>query len=148
MTPLSRYYLEHIDRYFSLFNVCHKARANQLVAGLLFENDLKRRHDAREINARQYAIASQILAAGHPVPLKALRRAPWYLALYTRLSDKTKQRDCAVCTNLNWFMRMSNADCGLDLSERKKRRDDRMTQLKWNSFKSRIFVIGTKSPRS
>ena len=95
MIPLSRYYLEHIDRYFSLFNVCRKARAEN------GKNDLKRRHDAREINARQYAIASQILAAGHPVPLKALRRAPWYLALYSRLSDKTKQRDCAVCTNLN-----------------------------------------------
>ena len=119
---LARYYLEHIDRYFSLFNICRKARAksrphpntpfvvfflegfldslqhlhdrvNHLVTVRLFENDLKRRHDAREINARQYAIASQILAAGRAVPLKALRRAPWYLALYTRLSDKTRQRD-------------------------------------------------------
>ncbi len=119
---LARYYLEHIDRYFSLFNTCRKAQAksrpcpntpfvvfflegfldslqrlhdrvNQLITALLFENDLKRRHDAREINARQYAIASQILDAGRPVPLKELRRAPWYLALYARLTDKTKQRD-------------------------------------------------------
>ncbi|HFD87414.1 MAG TPA: Fic family protein, partial [Gammaproteobacteria bacterium] len=85
---LARYYLEHIDGYFSLFNTCRKAQAkgrphpntpfvvfflegfldslqhlhdrvNRLVTVLLFENDLKRRHDAREINARQYAIASQ-----------------------------------------------------------------------------------------
>ena len=119
---LARYYLEHIDRYFSLFNICRKAQAkgqpnpntpfvtfflggfldslqrlhdrvNHLVAILLFENDLKRRHDAREINARQYAIVSQILATGRPVPLTELRRSPWYLALYTRLTDKTKQRD-------------------------------------------------------
>ena len=119
---LARYYLEHIDRYFSLFNRCRKAeakkhpqantpfvafflegflaslhrlheRANQLVAVLLFENELKQRHDAREINDRQYAIVTQILASGHPMPLETLRLAPWYLALYSRLSDKTKQRD-------------------------------------------------------
>ncbi len=119
---LARYYLEHIDHYFSLFNTCRKAQAkgqpypntpfiaffldgfldslhrlhdrvNRLVTILLFENDLKRRHDAREINARQYAIVTQILAAGRPVPLDELRRYPWYLALYIRLTDKTKQRD-------------------------------------------------------
>jgi Fic family protein len=118
----ARFYLDRIDRYFSLFNLCRKAadkgvphpntdfvlyfldgllvsldslheRVNHLVSGLLFENDLKRRHDEKGINARQYAIVSQVLAAGRPVPLAELRRAPWYLALYVRRTDKTKQRD-------------------------------------------------------
>lgn len=118
----ARYYYDHIDRYFTLFNVCRKAadkgertpnspfvafflegmltsldrlhdRVNTLVGFLLFENDLKRRHDEKDINARQYAIATQVLAAGKPVPLIELRRAPWYLALYTGRTDKTKQRD-------------------------------------------------------
>ena len=118
----ARFYLAHIDRYFTLFNTCRKAaaadrphpntdfvtfflegmleslhslhgRVNRIVELLLFETDLKRRHDAREINDRQYAIVSQVLDAGHPVPLPEMRRAPWYRALYTRLTDKTKQRD-------------------------------------------------------
>jgi len=118
----ARYYLDRIDRYFSLFNACRKAaakgvpypntdfvlyflegmlisldsmhdRVNRLVQVLLFENDLKRRHDEKRINARQYAIVTQILAAGGPVPLAELRHAPWYLALYVQRTDKTKQRD-------------------------------------------------------
>ena len=118
----ARFYLRHIDRYFTLFNTCRKAaaagrphpntdfvafflegmleslnglhgRVNRIVQMLLFETDVKRLHDAREINDRQYAIVSQVLDAGRPVPLSELRRAPWYLALYARLTDKTKQRD-------------------------------------------------------
>lgn len=118
----ARYYYDHIDRYFTLFNVCRKSadkgeatpntpfvafflegmltsldrlhdRVNALVGFLLFENDLKRRHDEKDINARQYAIATQLLAAGKPVPLTELRRAPWYLALYTGKTNKTRQRD-------------------------------------------------------
>jgi Fic family protein len=117
----ARYYFEHVDRYFNLMNVCRKAankkaefpntpfvefflegmlasldklhdRVNQLVNILLFENDVKRRQEEREINSRQYAIVSQIMKAG-PIPLAELRRAPWYLALYTQRTDKTKQRD-------------------------------------------------------
>jgi len=60
---------------------------------LLFENDLKRHHEEKRINARQYAIATQILQTGGPVPLAELRRAPWYRALYLERTDKTKQRD-------------------------------------------------------
>jgi Fic family protein len=118
----ARFYLDQIDRYCTLFNNCRKAadkgqahpntpfvtfflegmlatlnrlhdRVNQMVHLILFENDVKRLHDAKEINARQYAIVSQVLDAGRPLPLADLRRAPWYLALYTKRTDKTKQRD-------------------------------------------------------
>jgi len=118
----ARFYLSQIDRYFALFNRCRKAadkrrphpntdfvafflegmlstlnalhdRVNDLVILLLFENELKRLHDAKEINARQYAIVSQVLEAGGNLSLADLRRAPWYLGLYTQRTDKTKQRD-------------------------------------------------------
>jgi Fic family protein len=118
----ARYYLDQIDRYFTLFNTCRKAadkgaahpntdvvlffldgllislntlqdRVNRLVEIRLFEHDLKRRYDEKQINARQYAIATQVLAACGPLPLAELRRAPWYLGLYAQLTDKTKQRD-------------------------------------------------------
>ncbi len=118
----ARYYFEHIDRYFALFNHSRKQaqkhlpypntdfvlfflegmlssihklhdRVNHLVNLILFKNDLKRRHDEKEINARQYAIVTQLMEAGAPAPLASLRRAPWYLALYAKLTDKTKQRD-------------------------------------------------------
>lgn len=118
----ARYYFEHIDRYFALFNHTRKQaekktaypntdfvffflegmlisinklhdRVNNLVKFILFENDVKRRHDEKEINTRQYAIVTQLMETGAPVPLTVLRRAPWYIALYSKLTDKTKQRD-------------------------------------------------------
>lgn len=117
----ARYYFEHIDQYFALFNHTRKQaekkagypntdfvlfflegmlisinklhdRVNNLVNFILFENDVKRRHDEKEINTRQYAIVTQLMETA-PVPLAALRRTPWYLALYSKLTDKTKQRD-------------------------------------------------------
>jgi Fic family protein len=118
----ARFYLERIDDYFTLFNHCRKAaekdrphpntafvafflegmlttlnrlhdRVNNLVRVILFENELKRLHDTKEINARQYAIVSQVLDAGPGLSLAEMRRAPWYVALYTQRTDKTKQRD-------------------------------------------------------
>ncbi|MFC1747972.1 Fic family protein [Pseudomonadota bacterium] len=118
----ARYYLEHIHAYFTLFNTSRKQaekksktpntefiafflrgmltsintlhdRVNTLIGHLLLENEVKRLHDEKEINARQYAIVSQIMAAGKPVPISELRKAPWYQALYVKLTDKTKQRD-------------------------------------------------------
>jgi Fic family protein len=120
----ARYYFEHIDRYFALFNHTRKQaekktthpntdfilfflegmlisinklhdRVNSLVNIILFENDVKRRHDEKEINTRQYAIVTQLMEADAPMPLATLRKAPWYLALYSKLTDKTKQRDLA-----------------------------------------------------
>jgi hypothetical protein len=68
-------------------------RVNDLIHILLFETEIKRRYDQKEINSRQYAIVSQVLNAGSPILLSDLRQAPWYRALYEKLTDKTKQRD-------------------------------------------------------
>ena len=119
---LARYYLDQIDRYFALFNLCRKQadrgdpapntpfvqfhlegmlsvlhnlhdRANRLVNVLLFEAELRNRLERKELNARQYAIVTYVLKNGSPMPIDGLRLAPWYRALYIRRTDKTKQRD-------------------------------------------------------
>ena len=45
------------------------------------------------INHRQYAIVSQLRDAGQPVAIGEMRESPWYMVLYEKLTDKTKQRD-------------------------------------------------------
>lgn len=118
---MARYYLEHIDAYFTLFNTCRKAagkgaaapntpfvalhlegmrvvinrlhdRVNRLVDMLLYESTIRRALDEKEINVRQYTILSQLLARG-ATPLVEIRQAPWYGSLYLKLNDKTRQRD-------------------------------------------------------
>ncbi|MBE2259832.1 MAG: Fic family protein [Rhodobacteraceae bacterium] len=119
---LTRYYLQNIDAYFTLFNSCRKAaekkreapnqgfvdfhlegmrqtintlhdRVNRLVNRLLYESDIRRALDEKRINARQYTILSMLLDRGRPLPLAEVRRAPWYNSLYLKLNDKTRQRD-------------------------------------------------------
>jgi Fic family protein len=119
---LARFYFDHIDRYFTLFNLCRKQankgephpntpfvlfhlegmlevinslhdRVNRLVNVLLFEAELRNRFEHKKVNARQYAIVTQVLNAGGPVALKELQTMPWYQALYIKRTDKTKQRD-------------------------------------------------------
>lgn len=119
---LARYYLASIDEYFTLFNACRKAvakklatpnsafvafhlegmrqtvnslhdRVNRLVAMLLYESNIRRALDDKQINVRQYTILSQILDRGQPPSLDDLRQAPWYASLYLKRNDKTRQRD-------------------------------------------------------
>lgn len=118
---LSRYYLNQIDRYFALFNQCRRLaargdahpntlfvqfhlegmlevlnslhdRVNHLVNIILFEADLRSRHDRKELNTRQYAIVTYVLKSS-PLLVDELRQAPWYQALYSKRTDKTRQRD-------------------------------------------------------
>ena len=117
---MARYYLKQIDQYFTLFNLCRKQaeknaaspntpfvrfhlegmlaginqlhdRVNAMVRSLLFENRVKKLRDTKEINLRQYVILTQLMEK--PLAMDALRRAPWYEALYAKLGDKTRQRD-------------------------------------------------------
>jgi len=119
---MARYYMERIDQYFALFNLCRKQadkktsypntpfvlfhlegmlasinrlhdRVNAIVRLLLFETHIKHLRDTKEINLRQYAILTQVMERGKPFRIDELRRAPWHEALYAKLGDKTKQRD-------------------------------------------------------
>ena len=118
----ARFYLDHIDRYFTLFNSCRKAtdkgaalpntefvafhlegmlasinrlhdRVNRIIGLLLFEAGVRKLLDAGEINERQYAIIHQVLSASGPPLLGEFRSAPWYVALYSKRTGKTRQRD-------------------------------------------------------
>ena len=120
---LARYYLSNIDGYFTLFNTCRKAadkghdtpnqtfvafhlegmrltinslhdRVNNMVGVLLYESDIRRALDDKQINPRQYTILSQLLDRGPPpLTLDEIRQAPWYTSLYLKRNDKTRQRD-------------------------------------------------------
>lgn len=119
---LARYYLEHIDTYFTLFNTCRKGadkhrphpntgfvlfhqegmlatidalhdRVNRLVGVLLFQSRCRELLDNKTLNPRQYTIVSQLLAQGRAQGLDAVRHAPWYASLYLKLNDKTRSRD-------------------------------------------------------
>ena len=119
---LARYYLAHIDEYFTLFNRCRRDakrdvahphtpfvqfhlegmrvsinnlhdRVNTIVMVLLFKNKIHYLQEKKQLNARQYTIISQLLAARRPLPLAEIRREPWYQSLYLKLTDKTRQRD-------------------------------------------------------
>ncbi|MDD5035491.1 MAG: Fic family protein [Methylococcaceae bacterium] len=118
---LARYYLSNIDAYFTLFNTCRKAaakgqsspnrpfvsfhlegmrqtlnslhdRVNRMIAMRLYESDIRRALDEKQINARQYTIVSQLLDKGQ-LSLDELRLSPWYTSLYLKLKDKTRRRD-------------------------------------------------------
>lgn len=119
---LARYYLSNIDGYFTLFNTCRKAadkgqdapnqafvafhlegmrltinslhdRVNLFAVTLLYESNIRRALDDKQINPRQYTILSQLLDRGRPLTLDEIRQAPWYTSLYLKRNDKTRQRD-------------------------------------------------------
>jgi len=116
------YYLKNIDKYFALFNLCRKSankkrdfpneefvhfflegmletinslhnRVNRMIHVVLFEAELKRCHDHKIINDRQYSIVNEVLEKGEATEVDEMRNAVWYKALYNRLTPKTRSRD-------------------------------------------------------
>jgi len=116
------YYLRNIDQYFALFNFCRKAankkhdcpniefvtfflegmletinylhdRVNRMVHVVLFEAQLKRLHDYKVVNDRQYTIVNEVLRKGGISYPEEIRQAIWYQALYSKLTTKTRSRD-------------------------------------------------------
>lgn len=119
---LSRFYLDNIDEYFSVFNRARKAeengeanpntvfirfflkgmltvindlhdRANRIIALVLYENMLNNLLREKKINQRQYTIVTTIMETGLVVPLATLQAKPWYQSLYRKLTPKTRSRD-------------------------------------------------------
>lgn len=119
---LSRYYLDNIDLYFTLFNTCRKAqeknrefpnqdfvafhlngmlpvierlhdRVNQLVGVVLFRAKIVEMVRDGRLNTRQWAIVDRVLNEGKAVSLDALQREPGYLAMYDKRTKRTRDRD-------------------------------------------------------
>ncbi|MBP6534027.1 MAG: Fic family protein [Arenimonas sp.] len=127
---LSRYYLEHIDLYFTLFNTGRKSaeknranpnqefvkfhldgmlpviehlhgRVNDMVKAVLFQSDLADRMRSGEINKRQWAIVHHVLDGRHPVKLSEMQKQPWFLAMYGKKTLRTRDRDMQKLRTLN-----------------------------------------------
>lgn len=119
---LSRYYLEHIDEYFAVFNLARKAeenkeeypntvfiefflngmlsvlnllhdRVNRIIAMLLYETTLNAKLQNKDINMRQYTIINNLLPHGIEHQLNYLQSQAWYMGLYQKLTPKTRTRD-------------------------------------------------------
>ncbi len=119
---LSRYYLEHIDEYFTVFNLTRKAeenreqypntvfiefflegmlnvlnllhdRINRIIAMLLYETALNTKLQMKDINIRQFTIINNLLPHGIEHQLKYLQSQAWYMVLYQKLTSKTRARD-------------------------------------------------------
>lgn len=129
---MSRFYLDHIDAYFTLFNTCRKAdetgkahpnqafvvfhldgmrqtldalhdRVNRIVDQLLFDARLVAALEAGELNPRQYAIVRRVLDNGRALALTELRQGSAYQTLYRDKTDKTKQRDLRRLREQGWL---------------------------------------------
>ena len=68
-------------------------RVNALTEVLLFRTHLHEQRERKVINDRQYAIVQALLDHGSPLRVADLRSAPWYRAMYHKLTDKTQRRD-------------------------------------------------------
>lgn len=119
---LARFYLEHLDEYFTAFNLARKAeergdpypntvfvelflngmltvlnrlhdRANRIIGFLLFRARLQDLLARKEINVRQFTILSQLLPQGAEHELVAVQAEPWYQSLYKKRTAKTRSRD-------------------------------------------------------
>lgn len=119
---LPRYYLEHIDQYFSLFNQARKAeekggdypnqefvafflegtltvfnqlhdRINEILGYLLYKSRLRDLYELKAINNRQYHIVNNLLQVGATLTLTDMQSQLWYNSLYEKLTAKTRARD-------------------------------------------------------
>ena len=119
---MSKYYLDEIDEYFSVFNKARKAeekkepfpntvfinfflngllivinrlhdRVNNLIAYVLYENKLGDHLRSKQINTRQFTIINNLFAHGYKHPLKEVQSKSWYTGLYENLTERTKYRD-------------------------------------------------------
>lgn len=120
----STYYFKIIHQYFALFNQCRKDaekkrdfpnqpfiefflagmletinrlhdRVNEMVSKILLRAKLAELKETKQLNQRQYAIMTMLLNQPEPLSLAQLKQQPWFIALYDKLSDKTKARDLA-----------------------------------------------------
>ena len=119
---LPRYYLEHIDQYFSLFNQARKAeekggdypsqefvafflggtltvfnqlhdRINEILGHLLYKSRLRDLYELKAINNRQYHIVNNLLQVGATLTFTDMQSQLWYNSLYEKLTAKTRARD-------------------------------------------------------
>jgi Fic family protein len=119
---ISKFYLNHIDEYFSLFNKCRKLalkkedfpntefvkfhldgflstinrlhdRANIILSKILYSSHVNILFSQKKINSRQYTILNNLPTKTEYEDLETLKNEPWYTALYLNLTNRTAKRD-------------------------------------------------------
>lgn len=120
---VSKYYLDNIDAYFSLFNKCRKLikdkdneypntefvefhlkgilstinrlhdRANEIISAILYSSQTNILYSNKIINARQYTILNQLPSNPNYRVMSNLMVEPWYQSLYLNLTNRTRKRD-------------------------------------------------------
>jgi cell filamentation protein, protein adenylyltransferase len=125
---LSRFYLEHIDQYFTVFNTTRKAteknekypntafvefflermlealnslhdRVNAMVGILLYETKVHSLLAEKQINSRQYTIIYNLLNNANR-DLAKLQTELWYKGLYEKRTRRTRDRDLRKLVDL------------------------------------------------
>jgi cell filamentation protein, protein adenylyltransferase len=125
---LSRFYLEHIDEYFTIFNTTRKAaeknekypntvfvgfflermlealnslhdRVNAMIAILLYETKVHSLLSEKQINSRQYTIIYNLLNKANR-DLGKLQTELWYKGLYEKRTRRTRDRDLRKLVDL------------------------------------------------
>ncbi|VAW46902.1 hypothetical protein MNBD_GAMMA04-2276 [hydrothermal vent metagenome] len=81
-------------------------RVNRMIHVVLFEAKIKRLYDEKGINDRQYAIINEVFRNDGiaPINLSNLKQLPWYIALYSKLTDKTRKRDLSSLQKLELIL--------------------------------------------
>lgn len=129
---MSRYYLENIDEYFSVFNLSRKAeekkeiypnsafikfflegmlkvinrlhdRVNAIVAFLLYETALAHSLNTKKINNRQYTIVNNLIPYGTTHDLDEVRAKLWFENMYKKLTERTQYRDIKNLVDLDFI---------------------------------------------
>lgn len=128
---VSKYYLENLDIYFSLFNRCRKFskdkvteypntefvefhlhgilstinrlhdRANKIISAILYSSQINILFSQKRINSRQYTILNQLPSNKEYWIIKDLNVEPWYQTLYLDLTNRTRKRDLEKLVELD-----------------------------------------------
>lgn len=140
---LDYYYLNHIDRYFELFNqarrqehtspTCNQDFVEFVIQGLI--TSIERLHHRanglmaqfltlvwlgdllkrKQINNRQHAILDYLSRQATPQEPSTLKKQAWYQALYHRYSAATESRDWTDLANQGLIDKHPNGALSIDL---------------------------------
>jgi len=142
---LSRYYLENIDEYFTVFNVARKSeekkhpypntpfvefflkgllmvinrlhdRINSFVALLLYETELMHLLNTKKINLRQYTIINNLIPAGIKHDMEEIRSKTWFKGLYLNRTERTQYRDIKKLADLKLIEIAPNKEIKLKIT--------------------------------
>lgn len=127
---MARYYLDNVEKYFTLLNTCRKRsiknetnpntpfvafflegmlntvnrlhdRANKLISSILVRARLEHLISSKEITVRQHNVLSNLIANKEIRTRDILKLQPWYKSLYSGVSERTAMRDLKKLSDLN-----------------------------------------------